>query len=79
MFASNKAIYDFTHKTRYSAQARVLEQLGMHFTRRPDGSIALRKEELDRLTLSRPASRMKSKRAWRPHSVGTNAKTEVEV
>jgi len=65
MFASANAIYEFTHKSRYSAQARVLRSLGLKFTQRPDGSIALRQEELDAHTLSKAAVASKAKRQWR--------------
>ena len=65
MFATQHAIYEFTHKKRPSAQARVLDSFGLKFTRRPDGTIALRQEELDAHTLSRPAQ-AKAKRDWRP-------------
>lgn len=66
MFVSSTAIYDLTHRRRFSAQAKVLDELGMKCTRRPDGSVALRQEELDRFTLSCPRATMKKRQDWRP-------------
>lgn len=69
MWATPEAIYGATHKTRYSAQARALEELypGIKFTRRSDGSISLRQEELDAYTLTAGApNKAKAKRNWRP-------------
>ena len=54
MFVTETDVQNFTGKKRPSAQARFLERLGMKFTRRLDGSIALRQEELDRHTLTKP-------------------------
>lgn len=79
MFVTPETLFDLTHKVRHSAQARALEELypGIKFTRRGDGSIALRQEELDRYTLSSggQAGKAKAKRDWRPglsvlHKVG---------
>lgn len=54
MFVSTDQIESFTGKKRHSAQARFLAARSIRFTERDDGSIALRQEELDRHTLSRP-------------------------
>jgi hypothetical protein len=62
VFVTETDVQSFTGKKRSSAQARCLERLGMKFTRRLDGSIALRQEELDRHTLTRPAE-LKQRRA----------------
>lgn len=65
LFVSCEDIAAFTNKARYSAQARVLDGFGIRYTRRPDGSIALRQEELDAHTLTR-TQKAKAKRDWRP-------------
>jgi hypothetical protein len=65
MFATPDAIYELTHKKRPSAQAKVLESFGLKFIRRPDGSIALRQDEIDAHTLS-GYGKQKQKRNWRP-------------
>lgn len=65
MWVSHEELVGFTHKQRYSAQAKVLDVEGLKYTRRPDGSIALRQEELDAHTLSR-VHKAKAKRDWRP-------------
>jgi len=54
MFLSNEDVVALTGRKRPSAQARFLHSLGMKFMRRLDGSIALRQEELDRHTLTKP-------------------------
>lgn len=64
-FVSHEDLAEFTHKARHSAQARVLDAYGLKYTRRPDGSVALRQEELDAHTLTRTA-KAKAKRDWRP-------------
>lgn len=65
MWVSHEELVGFTHLKRYSAQARVLDHHGIKHTRRPDGSIALRREELDAHTLTAP-NKAKAKREWRP-------------
>jgi len=64
MWVSHEELVGFTHLKRYSAQARVLDRHGIKHTRRPDGSIALRREELDAHTLT-AANKAKAKREWR--------------
>lgn len=68
MWATHEAIVGATGKTRYSAQARALNEAyhGIMFTRRSDGSIALRQEELDKFTLTGGGQKAKAKRNWRP-------------
>jgi hypothetical protein len=63
LFVSVEALEQFTGKKRASAQARFLAQLGLKFTQRLDGTIALRREELDAYTLSR---RIAAKPVWQP-------------
>ncbi|MGH6876029.1 MAG: DUF4224 domain-containing protein [Rhizomicrobium sp.] len=63
LFVSAEALEQFTGKRRGSAQARFLAQLGLKFTLRSDGTIALRREELDAYTL---AQGTKAKRIWTP-------------
>lgn len=55
MFVEPEQLVKFTKKERYAAQARFLDARGIRYTRRDDGSIALRTDELDRHTLSKPA------------------------
>lgn len=69
MFLTAEQLQQLTEKTRYSAQAKALEEMypGIKFTRRGDGSIVLRREELDRYTLTGgQLGRAKAKRNWRP-------------
>jgi Domain of unknown function (DUF4224) len=54
VFVAEQDIQIFTGKRRPSAQARCLHRLGIRHTRRLDGTIALRQEELDRHTLTKP-------------------------
>ncbi len=63
LFVSAEALQQFTGKKRASAQARFLAQLGLKFTQRLDGTIALRREELDACTLTR---RVATKPLWQP-------------
>lgn len=63
LFVSPDALKEFTGRKRPSAQARWLSGRGYKFERRADGSIALRKEEMDSRTLTKPESA--SKRTWR--------------
>ena len=63
LFVSAEVLVQLTGRKRASAQARFLAQLGLRFTQRWDGTIALRREELDAYTLSR---RTKVKPAWEP-------------
>jgi len=62
MFASAHIIEELTGKSRPSAQARWLSDRRYTFERRTDGTIALRMEELDAHTLSRPLA--PGKRRW---------------
>ena len=52
LFVSGDVMEQFTGMKRASAQARFLAQLGLKFTQRFDGTIALRREELDAYTLT---------------------------
>ena len=45
---SRAEIEEITHLERYSAQARVLEKLGVHFERRPDGSLLVGRDAMRR-------------------------------
>jgi hypothetical protein len=63
LFVSNEVLEQFTGKRRASAQARFLAQLGLKFTQRSDGKIALRREELDAYTLTRA---IKARPLWKP-------------
>jgi hypothetical protein len=54
MFVRAADLEMFTGLKRPRAQARFLEERGIKFVRRNDGSIALRLLELDRHTLSKP-------------------------
>ena len=63
MFVAAEELREFTGRKRPSAQARFLSERGLKFTRRPDGLIALRQEELDSYTLSRTKV---PKRHWEP-------------
>jgi len=63
LFVSVEALQQFTGKKRASAQARFLAQLGLKFTQRFDGTIAMRQEELDAYTLTR---RIAGKPVWQP-------------
>ena len=63
LFVSAAVLEQFTGRKRASAQARFLARLGLTFTQRCDGTIALRREELDAYTLSQ---RAKAKPAWEP-------------
>jgi hypothetical protein len=58
MFVSKPDLEMLTGKFRYAAQARVLDSLGLKYTRREDGSVALRQAELNAhsLTAPRPAA-----------------------
>jgi hypothetical protein len=53
MFVSAEELQAFTGKRRPSAQARFLDRCDMKYIERGDGTIALRREELDRHTLSK--------------------------
>jgi hypothetical protein len=53
MFVSAEQLEAFTGKKRPSAQARFLDRCDMKYIERPDRTIALRQEELDRYTLTR--------------------------
>ena len=48
LFVTADALVQFTGRQRPSAQARFLAKVGFKFTRRSDGSIALRREEIGR-------------------------------
>jgi len=63
LFVSTGVLEQFTGRKRATAQARFLAQLGLKFTQRCDGTIALRREELDAYTLSRNT---KVKAVWEP-------------
>lgn len=63
LFVTPQQLEDYTHKVRPSAQAKFLAARGMRFDVRDDGTIALRKEELDRHTLSAGASKTANVRA----------------
>lgn len=52
MFLSADELQAFTGKKRPSAQARFLDRCDMRYIERPDGTIALRQDELDRHTLT---------------------------
>lgn len=54
MFVTPEQLVEYTGKRRPSAQARFIADRGLKFDVRDDGSIALRQEELDRHTLSKP-------------------------
>jgi hypothetical protein len=56
MFVTQEALKELTDKERPSAQARFLRARfpKILFIFRDDGSIALRQEELDRWTLTKP-------------------------
>jgi hypothetical protein len=62
MFASAQIIKELTGKSRPSAQARWLSDRRYKFERRADGTIALRMDELDAHTLSRPLA--PGKKQW---------------
>jgi hypothetical protein len=53
MFVSAEELKAFTGKRRPSAQARFLDRCDMKYIERGDGTIALRREELDRHTLTK--------------------------
>ena len=57
MFVSAHALHEYTGKERPSAQARFLRKQfpNILFIFRDDGTIALRQEEFDRYTLSKPS------------------------
>ena len=61
MFVGAEQLEAFTGKKRPSAQARFLDRCDMKYIERPDGTIALRQEELDRHTLTR-VNEVKSRR-----------------
>jgi len=63
LFVSVEVLEQFTGRRRASAQARFLAQLGLKFTQRFDGTIALRREELDAYTLTLGP---KARPAWKP-------------
>ena len=56
MFVSAQALHEYTGKERPSAQARFLRKQfpSILFILRDDGTIALRQEEFDRYTLTKP-------------------------
>lgn len=62
MFVSSEQLEALTGRSRPSAQARFLDRWDIKYIERPDGTIVLRQEELDRHTLSKPADR-KQRRA----------------
>ena len=63
LFVSGDVVAQFTGMKRASGQARFLAQLGLKFTQRFDGTIALRREELDAYTLTQGT---RAKRTWEP-------------
>lgn len=62
MFVPAETLEDFTGLKRPSAQKRFLDGLGIKSTERADGSLAVRQEELDAHTLSRPSKDTKRRR-----------------
>lgn len=62
MFVPTDVIEHFTGLKRPSAQKRFLDQLGIKCTERADGSLAVRQEELDAHTLSKPMRTDKRRR-----------------
>jgi hypothetical protein len=62
IFASAEILEQLTGKRRPSAQARWLSLRGYKFERRADGTIALRMEELDAHTISKPVG--VAKKRW---------------
>lgn len=62
MFVSPEALGEFTGLKRPSAQKRFLDALGIKNIERLDGSLAVRQEELDAYTLSRPPKDSKRRR-----------------
>ena len=62
MFVPAETLEEFTGLKRPSAQKRFLDDLGIKSTERADGSLAVRQEELDAHTLSKPSKDGKRRR-----------------
>ncbi len=61
IFVSADVLEQLTGKSRPSAQARWLASRLYRFERRADGTIALRMEELDAHTISKPTTTVKKR------------------
>lgn len=44
---SDAELVDATHRARPSAQARALDRIGVHYVRRPDGSLLVSRDALE--------------------------------
>jgi hypothetical protein len=62
MFVPSEALEEFTGLKRPSAQKRFLDVLGIKNIERLDGSLAVRQEEIDAHTLSKPPKDSKRRR-----------------
>ena len=66
MFLTKQELIGLTGLKQSAAQARFLANMGLRYTLRADGTVALRYQEVDAYTLSAGTSKAKARRSWEP-------------
>lgn len=60
MFLTTQELAELTHRSKGAWQAKALEQMGIPFRRRPDGSVVVLRADLERKQDQRPVPRLRA-------------------